>query len=69
MSLDKIMSVCFKYGNTVDGVDVLLHVACAVLTTGGTMILWKSFIFFLPSELITYVALGTVSLITMQFSS
>ena len=39
MSLDKIMSVCFKYGNTVDGMDVLLHVAWAVLTTGGTMIL------------------------------
>ena len=28
-----------NHKDTVDGVDVLLHVTCAVLTTGGTMIL------------------------------
>ena len=35
-----------KHKETADGVNVLLHVAWAVLTAGGTMILWIYFIYF-----------------------
>ena len=39
MSVDKVMVSVFHYIDTADDVGVLLHVAWAVLTTGGTMIL------------------------------
>ena len=39
MSLGVIETSAFNHEDTVDGMSVSLHVAWAVLTTGGTMIL------------------------------
>ena len=61
MLLGVIEASTFKHEDTVYGMGVSLHVTFAVLTTGGTMILWKCF--FLSNEWITYVALGTMSLL------
>ena len=46
MSLADYKASAPYYVDTADGVHVLLHVAWAVLTTGGTMILLNYFIYF-----------------------
>ena len=67
MSLEWFGASALKHEDTVDGMDISLHVTCTVLTTGGTMILWNSFIFFIEwmdyiCRFRNYVAFSTVSL-------
>ena len=68
MSLSVMEASAFNQKDAVDGMGVSLHVTCDVLTTGGTMILWESFIIFFAEwinylcRFRNYVAFGTVSL-------